>query len=484
MPDILETLSSRLAVDRDPAALARYIPETCGPRDARPLAAVRPTDFSQVQDLVVWANGSRCPLVPVSSPAGPRRRGATSLSRPAVVVDLSGMNRILHVDGRDSIAVIEPGVTFPQFDAALKGHGLRAFKPLLPRRTKSVLASYLDREPTTSPHDHWDSEDPVGGMQVVFGNGEAFRTGTAAVKGNLDEQLRKGSRQMMALGPGSTDFLRVVQGSQGTFAIAAWASAYCEPIPALEKALFAGADIVAPLVELAYRVLWRRQGGQLFILNRTQLAMILAADAGAFETIAAQLPAWILYVNLTAPDYLPEERIAYLEADLRDDAAAFGLAVTPQLAGHSADEIGSLQGDLPVVPYRNRLLGASRDVFFLTQLDKASRFIDALDALRRERPPAQAPVGVYLQPRVQGVSCHFEATFPFDPADKDAAGAAQAFADLAARRFAEIGAFFSRPYGTWSAIAFEKDRSIKPYLAAAKEMFDPNAILSPGRLCF
>ena len=484
MQNILATLPDKLSVDRDANAVLRYLPAANDFIGSLPAAIVRPVNLAQLRELIVWANENKCPLVPVSSSDGPRRRGATWPSRSAVVVDLSGMNRVINVDSNDCIAVIEPGVTFPEFDAALKRHGLRSFKPLLPRRNKSVLTSYLEREPITSPHDHWDSEDPVGGMQVVFGNGEPFRTGTAAVNGELDEQLKKGARQMMALGPAATDFLRVVQGSQGTLAIAAWASAYCEPTPALEKAFFIGADDIAPLIELAYRILWRRQGGQLFIVNNAQLALIGSNDKSSFAARSAHLPGWILYVNLTTLDYLPEERMAYLVSDLKADAAALGLSIVDQLGGYSATDIGAQQSELQQVQYKDRLYGAHRSVFFLTQLDKTPKFIAELDALRDGNESTSGPVGVYLQPRIQGVNCHFEVILPFNPADGTMTQRTAALAERSAKRFADAGAFFSRPYGTWSQIAFGKDQTIQRHLTTVKELFDPNGILSPGRLCF
>lgn len=483
MKNLLATLPTNVSVDSNPHAMGRFARATADATNSLPIAVVRPIDLDALRDLVLWANTKQCPLIPVSSSGGPRRRGQFSPSRPAVIVDLSGMNRVIHADGKDGIAVIEPGVSFPEFDAALKGHGLRSFKPLLPRRNKSVLASYLDREPITSPHDHWDSEDPMGGLQVVFGSGEMYRTGTAAVRGSLDEQLRKGSRQMMAVGPGVTDFLRVVLGSQGTLAIAAWASAYCEPIPTLEKSFFVGSDELSPLIELAYRVLWRRQGGQLFILNNTQLAMIRNRDTNAFRAESERLPAWILYVNLTSPDYFPQERMTFLEADLAADAAAFGLSPVRQLDGFSASDIGKQQGELPAVHYKDRPCGAHQDVFFLTQLDRAAGFARKLSTLD-DGDGETAPMGIYLQPRNQGVNCHFEITFPFDPGNEAMVKRTGVRADLAARSCSDSGAFFSRPYGSWSEIAFGKDQSIKPYLQTVKDLFDPNGILSPGKLCF
>ena len=78
-----------------------------------------------------WSRGPTrpgTPLVPVSSGA-PHFYGDTVPSVPgAVMVDLSRMDKIIKVDARNRIAVIEPGVTYGQLQPALAkaGAGARA----------------------------------------------------------------------------------------------------------------------------------------------------------------------------------------------------------------------------------------------------------------------------------------------------------------------------------------------------------------------
>ena len=75
---------------------------------------VKPRNVDEVQKIVLWANETQTPLVPVSS-GGPHFRGDTLPTAPeAVIVDLSGMKRILKIDRRNRLALIEPGVTYPQ----------------------------------------------------------------------------------------------------------------------------------------------------------------------------------------------------------------------------------------------------------------------------------------------------------------------------------------------------------------------------------
>jgi FAD/FMN-containing dehydrogenase len=76
-----------------------------------PGCVVRPANVDEVQAVVRWANDSGTPLVPVSSGA-PHYRGDTVPGTDgAVVVDLSRMDKIVRIDTRNKVVMVEPGVT-------------------------------------------------------------------------------------------------------------------------------------------------------------------------------------------------------------------------------------------------------------------------------------------------------------------------------------------------------------------------------------
>src|SRR4030067_9305 len=132
--------------------------------------------MEEVQKIVQWANKTRTPLIPVSSGL-PRFRGDTVPTTPnAIIVDISSMQQIIHIDRRNKVAVIEPGVTYPQLQPALAKEGLQLPMPLLPRANKSVIAALLEREPSTMPRYQWIMLDPLRTMEFIWGNGELFRT--------------------------------------------------------------------------------------------------------------------------------------------------------------------------------------------------------------------------------------------------------------------------------------------------------------------
>jgi FAD/FMN-containing dehydrogenase len=46
------------------------------------------------------------------------------------------------------------------------------------------------------------------------------------------------------------------------------------------------------------------------------------------------------------------------------------------------------------------------------------------------------------------------------------------------------GAFFSRPYGPWAPLVYQDQSEEVVALKKLKNIFDPNGILNPGKLCF
>jgi FAD/FMN-containing dehydrogenase len=473
-----QALPRGLSHSDDKPTLQRYTQDRDVAEGHLPRAVIKPRDTAQVQALVQWANQHRVGLVPVAS-GGPRRRGDTVPAQPGtVIVDLGDMQRLVHADARDKISIIEPGLTFGTIDRLLEPHGLRAYKPLAPRAGKSVLASYLEREPLIAANDHWDSADPFGGTQLVLGDGRIALTGSAAHEGTLAEQLANGHRQMVPTGPTNIDLLRVVQGAQGSLGIMTWAAVYCERLPSRETALFCSAGTLAPVIALATELLRRRLGNTLFIVDRVQLALLLAADRTAFDALCPALPAWTAFVGLSAGRLRPDEKMAWQQADLLAIAQRSGTTAQAQLGHHRADNLlRALHAPQPV-PLRDRALGPQRELFFIQQLHHAERFVQAVRDMVAD---GGGPLGVCLQPMAQGVNCHVEFTQPLGPETAQRPAHAQRW-QRAAERCADAGAFFSRPYGSWARLAFDRDPAGQPLRAMTKALLDPQQVMNPGRL--
>jgi len=218
---------------------------------ARPAFIVKPHNTDEVQQIVKWANETLTPLVPISSGVPHFRGDSVPSVDGAVITDLSDMKRILRVDRKNRVAMIEPGVTFDELCGELEKEGLRPNMPLLPRRRKSVVGSVLEREPVIMPKYHWDIIDPLACTEVIFGSGDLYRTGAASGPGTIEEQWKSGEAQKSHAEP-LADWCRILQGAQGTMGIVTWATIRCELIPDLEEPFIVGSPSLPGLFKLIH----------------------------------------------------------------------------------------------------------------------------------------------------------------------------------------------------------------------------------------
>ena len=79
-------------------------------------------------------------------------------------------------------------------------------------------------------------QDPVACTEFIYGTGELFRSGAAGGPGTLEEQRKSKGAQKMPMGPGQTDFQRVLIGAQGSMGIMTWISLRTELLPSIETA--------------------------------------------------------------------------------------------------------------------------------------------------------------------------------------------------------------------------------------------------------
>ena len=483
MNDIIDGLAALVGRDNvtaDPASLEEYAAdESFVPRLA-PWAVVRPGSADEVQKVVAWANETATPLVPVSS-GGPHFHGDTVPSVPgAVIVDLRRMDRILRIDRRNRMAVIEPGVTYPQLQAALAEHGMRVTMPLLPRADKSVVASLLERQPTLIPRYNFQLPEPLRSCGVVWGNGDVMFTGEAGAGPlSLQAQWDAGLVQADPKGPGQTDFFRLLTGAQGTFGVVTWAAVRCELVPAAHEYLFAAAAELDELVDFVYRLDRVRLGDEVFVLNDAYLARLLAARGAAVDDEA--LPAWTLVLGLGGREHFAAERVAVQKKDALALAAEYDVTLQGDVPGSSAADVAALVGACCDEPWKLDATGASADVFFVTTLEEAPSFVEIAHLVADAYDYPCDDIGVYVQPQHQGVTHHVELSLPYDPADAEAM---RAFADELAANLIGTGAYFSRPYGSWARPVYNRDAASRDALRKVKAIFDPNGVLNPGKLCF
>jgi FAD/FMN-containing dehydrogenase len=473
-------------VSNEQTALDGYSRDFSFVNSIKPDWVVKPQNANQIKQLVNLAKETLTPLVSVSS-GPPHFRGDTVPgSGGAIIVELQGLKKIIRVDRYHRVAMIEPGVTFDELIPAAKKEGIRLNIPLLPRKSKSVVASMLEREPVIMPKYQWDISDPLACVEVVFGTGDDFRTGQAAGPGSIEEQWAAGGVQKAPYGPGPIAWHRLIQGAQGTMGIVTWASLRCEILPKLEEPYVVGSSDLNKLFELTQWLVRRRLANECFILNRANLATIFAKKWPMdYHELKSALPPWIVFFNLSGYDYLPEDRIKYQQSDVLGICQKLGLVPVKNLGGISAREILHTIQRPSTEPYwKLRSKGACQDVFFLTIYDKLAGLIDAMNDLVLKAGYSESDLGIYIQPGVQGTSCHCEFNLFYDPENSAEARQVKEISGSAVKTLASKGAFFSRPYAENARMIMNKDAASVEALARIKKILDPNNIMNPGKLCF
>jgi FAD/FMN-containing dehydrogenase len=473
-------------VSQDAATLESYAKDMSFVNEVKPRYVVRPQKGQDIQKLVKLANETMTPLVPVSS-GPPHFRGDTVPGiGGAIIVDLSGMKKILRVDRPRRVAMVEPGVTFGELIPAAAKAGIRLNLPLLPRQSKSVVGSMLEREPVVMPKYQWDVSDPLACTGVIFGTGDEFRTGQAAGPGTIEEQSAVGGVQKAPYGPGTGSYHRLIQGAQGSMGIVTWASLRCEILPSYEEAFTVSSTNLTALLDMASWLIRLRMVNECFILNNTNMAAIFAKNWPAdYQRIKSALPAWTLFYVVAGYEFYPEERVAAYKKDIANITQRLGLDPTKSAGGISAYEMMKTVQQPSAEPYwKLRYKGACEDIFFLTVNDRIESMVKTmLDAAGSAGYPA-SDLGIYLQPTVQGTSVHCEFNLFYGAKDAAEARKVRDLSATATKALLNNGGFFSRPYGENTKLIVNRDGSSVAILNKLKNIFDPNHIMNPGKVCW
>lgn len=460
----------------EPKTLDSYSRDESFATPNKPQMVVKPKNIDEVQAVVKWANQTGTPLVPVSS-GPPHFRGDTVPgSDGAVIVDLSGMKQIINIDCRNRFALIEPGVTYAQLQPELAKEGLSLAMPLMPRSSKSVIASLLEREPTLIPRYNYSMLEPLRALTLVWGSGDRFNTGSA------------GSRVMPPLaphGPGQADWCRFVTGAQGSMGIVTSAAIRCKVLPQIHKLLLIPAEKLESLIGFAYKVLRYRYGDEFLFLNNSNLAHILGEKTDQIKQLQKELPSWVLIIGLAGRMRLPAEKVEFQQKDIIDIAQQFGLHIMPAIKGVSNEQLLEILLNPSREPYwKLGYKGGCQDIFFLTTLNRAPEFIGTMCSVAEELRFLTSEIGIYIQPQHQGVCCHCEFNLPYDPSVPAELDKMKRLFSRASKELHEQGAFFSQPYGMWSDMVYSTDIQTATTLKKVKRIFDPNNVMNPGKLCF
>lgn len=483
----LEKIVGKGNVLDDEAALKKYSCDQSFVQARRPDFVVFVEKVEQIQDIVRLANKTLTPVVPYSS--GLNLHGAAIADQGGIILNMSRMNNIIEIDEENMFAIVEPGVTFRQLQDVLTEKGFRVMVPLGIVPERSVLTSYLERDPVLAAPSFEDGNSLIMDTELVLPDGELFRTG------NWTSGGRPGSPN----GPIRNTVFRMWTAAQGTFGILTKMGVQISYIPKITKIFFIPFKSLADAVEPLRRIQRKEIGAECFLLNRFNLAAMMTeswpvpssfpaspAASPEFAAVQQMLPPWTVCIAINALARRAEEKIAYEVEALREACDMLNVQLLeslPNIPGAESIIAAELLRPWKILKKFN-YKGAVHDLTFKAPLNKIVRLEQVFEGLAREHDYPVTEAGMYLLPLERGRAMHVE----IDLHCSAAAGSEQSrVKDLWLKASAALineGAYFDRPYGPWAPLMYARASKYTHVLKQLKSEIDPNNILNPGKLCF
>jgi glycolate oxidase len=282
----------------------------------RPLAVVRPGSTPEVAAVLRICDEMHVPVT--ARGAGTGLSGACTPRADGIVLALERMNAIVEIDSENYVAVVQPGVTLDQLDAALAPLGL--VYPVYPGENSASLGGNVATNAGGMRAVKYGvTRHQVLGLEAVLATGEVIRTGGKFVKATT-----------------GYDLTQLIIGSEGTLAVVTEAVLKVYPRPGHHATIlvpFATVDEVASAVPQIVRsgvnplVLEYVDGGGLATLTAN-----VGLDLGIAADVQAAARAYLIIVVEQHVEARLEEDVGTL-AQLVGELGAIDVFVLPPGAG-------------------------------------------------------------------------------------------------------------------------------------------------------
>jgi glycolate oxidase len=258
--DVVARLREALgaSVSTDPVVLDATREDRSGWRSGTPpIAVVQAASVAEVQAAIRIAYETGTPVVPRG--AGTGLAGGAIASPGAIVLDVSGMNRILEISEADELAVVEAGVLNGDLNDALAPHGLWFAPDPASRAISSIGGNIATNAGGLLCAKYGVTREAVLGLAVVLADGRLLRTGHRTVKGVT-----------------GYDLTALLTGSEGTLGVIVEATVRLRPIPRGEVVTVAAAfpDVDAAAAASAAVTAARIRPAVLELIDATGLARV------------------------------------------------------------------------------------------------------------------------------------------------------------------------------------------------------------------
>lgn len=187
--ELLDELQHRF---QDRCSLALSVREQHG-KDESPYGIIPPDvvvfaeSTEEIAAVLALASQHKVPVIPYA--AGSSMEGSLLAIEGGISLNISRMNRILHVNPEDFTVTVEPGVTREELNETLRHEGL--FFPIDPGANASIGGMVALRASGTTAVRYGTMMENVLQLKVVMPNGELIHTGTRAIKSSAGYDLTR-----------------------------------------------------------------------------------------------------------------------------------------------------------------------------------------------------------------------------------------------------------------------------------------------------
>ncbi len=417
----------------------------------RPLAVVRPRDAEQVAAVVRWAAAHSVPVTARGSGTG---LAGACIPRPdGLLISFERMNRILEIDVANSVAVVEPGVTLADLDAATAAHGL--VYPVFPGESSASLGGNVATNAGGMRAVRYGvTRHQVLGLTAVLGTGEVVRTGGRYVKTTS-----------------GYDLTQLLVGSEGTLAVVTEAvlrlhprlphsTTVLAPFPSLEQVSAVVPEIVGSHLQptvLEY----------IDVLSMGSIATNAGLELGIRQEVKERTFAYLVVVLEGRTTAGLEDDTAEL-ADRLTDAGALDVFVLPSGAG--ADLIRAREKAF----WAAKAMGANDILDMVVPRAQVPRYLAAVQEIADRTASLVVGCG-----HVGDGNVHLSV---FQPDRQVCEGVVS---DIL-RAGAELGGAVSGEHGIGRAkkahLAELEDPAKIELMRGIKAVFDPAGVLNPGAI--
>jgi glycolate oxidase len=222
-PSILRDIHSRERVTTDRSG---YSPETL------PEGVVVASSVDDVVATLRYASAHRIPVV--TRGAGSGLAGGSSASQGEIVLDLGSMNSIVELDPREQLVRVQPGILNSEVSEAAKPHGLFYAPDPASMTYCSIGGNIATNAGGMRCAKYGVTRDSVLGLTVVLADGSVIQTGGKTIK-------RVSGYDLTAL----------MIGSEGTLGVVVEATLRLRPLPTRITTLMAYCDNVVAAANCA-----------------------------------------------------------------------------------------------------------------------------------------------------------------------------------------------------------------------------------------